>query len=1097
MNRSGLNRWLFLALALAAGPRCLAQPFALDSIVTLRCKANDFYVTVQNGTLNLAASSPYPGLMQEFTLVDGGDSSYALQARYNGDYVSAESAGAAPLVANRTAIGPWEQFDLVDLGGGDYALYALVNGQYVTASEGDLIADQPTPATDWETFVVQTNAIGWRVIRPQYSPNEIVVAACTPQDYGAVGDGVTDDTPAFTNAIARIAALGGGVIFVPAASYAFQGTLNVPDGVTLHGDWQDWTTSTGGAVGTIFKVYGGRGQANGTPFVFLNGSTALKGITIWYPEQNPSNIVAYPFCIGDFGDNVVQNVILVNPYQGIQVTPPTSGGKQIFSTVIGTPLLTGFDLDMIADISHMEDVRLNPDVWPASQLPGAPASGGPHATWMRNYGTGIRMQRIDGETCVDTFVSGYLVGLEATRSTNGPSGATFYSGAISNCTIALLAPAMAGQSGLMFTRFNFDGNICVNCQPTNDSGYIQFHTCQFTAHGPTAVVLGGNWASRMQFLNCAISGNMLLNDGSFSIVNSSLTVNSNQFHITVGSDPQSRVAVVGCNFTPARAIYNHGSAYRVMVDSRRATPNTLPTLCWQTVKQDYLSREPARTNLYVVTDPAWGAQGDGMTDDSGAIQAALDAAGAAGGGIVFLPGGQYKLLGPLDVPGGVELRGTYELRHRTWPGQDGLPKGAILQPYAGQSDTNGPPAVALEANSGLVGVTISYESQDPANITPFPPTLQGRGGNVYVIGVVSPNAWFYVDLDTFACPNHLLCMADGWALRNGFVVGHGSSGSIVDCHANWTYWVDNYASQSELAQVYQPAVDEFVEHNNEAYVFGDCSELLVKDFWIFTRTFTRCIDENGRGPFVNGFGHMCDVTVEGYRFEAAAPSSVNIVNPTMAILSDFTNVTLYGIDSTSNFLGQARFFNSALFASPTWDFDLWGGDVGFDLLHMFDHSANGARVDGGVLHLINQSSWIADNGTFPVYEIYFSTNAGAPGKVSEVICGSATSGVQYTNPNPANPVLAWVNFDLSSSPPATTPYIPPPPELLAGQATPGTTLSLAWPASEGYFGLFQATNLAPPIAWLPLTNTPWYSAGQWSLTLPVTNAQAAFRLQAP
>jgi hypothetical protein len=31
----------------------------------------------------------------------------------NGFYVCAENAGAAALIANRTAIGPWEQFDLV------------------------------------------------------------------------------------------------------------------------------------------------------------------------------------------------------------------------------------------------------------------------------------------------------------------------------------------------------------------------------------------------------------------------------------------------------------------------------------------------------------------------------------------------------------------------------------------------------------------------------------------------------------------------------------------------------------------------------------------------------------------------------------------------------------------------------------------------------------------------------------------------------------------------------------------------------------------------------------------------------------------------
>src|SRR5438094_3283320 len=124
-------------------------------------------------------------------------------------------------------------------------------------------------------------------------------------------------------------------------------------------------------------------------------------------------------------------------------------------------------------------------------------------------------------------------------------------------------------------------------------------------------------------------------------------------------------------------------------------------------------------------------------DDTAAIQHELNAAGAGGGGIVFLQGGKYKLLGSLDVPSGVELRGTYEMRHRTWPGQDGKAKGAILQPYANQGQTNGPPAVALEANSGLVGVTFSYESQSPANLTPFPPTIQGRGLNIYVIGVVS------------------------------------------------------------------------------------------------------------------------------------------------------------------------------------------------------------------------------------------------------------------------------------------------------------------------------------------------------------------------
>ena len=37
----------------------------------------------------------------------------ALQSLANNRYVTAENAGAASLIANRTAIGLWEQFDLI------------------------------------------------------------------------------------------------------------------------------------------------------------------------------------------------------------------------------------------------------------------------------------------------------------------------------------------------------------------------------------------------------------------------------------------------------------------------------------------------------------------------------------------------------------------------------------------------------------------------------------------------------------------------------------------------------------------------------------------------------------------------------------------------------------------------------------------------------------------------------------------------------------------------------------------------------------------------------------------------------------------------
>lgn len=65
---------------------------------------------------------------------------------------------------------------------------------------------------------------------------------------------------------------------------------------------------------------------------------------------------------------------------------------------------------------------------------------------------------------------------------------------------------------------------------------------------------------------------------------------------------------------------------------------------------------------------AYGAQGDGTADDTGAVLAALQAAGGQGGGTVFLPRGRYRLTQPLSIPRFVTLRG--ERRDRvalSWP----------------------------------------------------------------------------------------------------------------------------------------------------------------------------------------------------------------------------------------------------------------------------------------------------------------------------------------------------------------------------------------------------------------------------------------------
>jgi len=74
----------------------------------------------------------------------------------------------------------------------------------------------------------------------------------------------------------------------------------------------------------------------------------------------------------------------------------------------------------------------------------------------------------------------------------------------------------------------------------------------------------------------------------------------------------------------------------------------------------------------VINVKDFGAVGDGIVDDTAAIQAAINQAGAEGGGIVFLPSGSYLVSGPIQQPfNGVTIEGegqraTNIIRNSDW-----------------------------------------------------------------------------------------------------------------------------------------------------------------------------------------------------------------------------------------------------------------------------------------------------------------------------------------------------------------------------------------------------------------------------------------------
>lgn len=215
-------------------------------------------------------------------------------------------------------------------------------------------------------------------------------------------------------------------------------------------------------------------------------------------------------------------------------------------------------------------------------------------------------------------------------------------------------------------------------------------------------------------------------------------------------------------------------------------------------------------STYNVRD--FGAAGDGQKDDTVSFQAALDAAGAAGGGIVLAPRGNYLIAGRLRVPMAVTLRGIFSavpahagIRDK---GQQPRPEyGTTLLAVADEGNEDGPPFIELTTNATLQGVVIYYPRQ-AADQTPkpYPYTIAMRGNNPAVLDVELLNP--YNAIDASLNQRHLIRNVHGQPLRRGIFVDQiYDIGRIENVH--WNPWW----SMSE-------PVMKFLAEQGEAFIFG-------------------------------------------------------------------------------------------------------------------------------------------------------------------------------------------------------------------------------------------------------------------------------------
>jgi hypothetical protein len=514
---------------------------------------------------------------------------------------------------------------------------------------------------------------------------------------------------------------------------------------------------------------------------------------------------------------------------------------------------------------------------------------------------------------------------------NPPNGQC-YAFNLLNCATGIYLEDIA-YAGMQFTRFNItNAGVGVFCA-SGAGDTALFQSCDIQA---------SDWAVRslsttaLLFQNCDFqSGGIRLDSaGDLSVLNCDFGPTAGN-HVELGASV--RASLVGNRFTGGARILNN-SARVVYVDHQPLNLDVMPDYAFA---KSTNSHKPGTTNLYIVTAAPYNAVADGITDATAAFQSSLSNAAAGGGGIVFVPAGNYRLNGNLTVPSGVELRGIYELPHST----KGL--GSVLHVYPGRNQANGTPFLQLQANAGIRGLSFHYPEQIyntndlvSLGMVPYPFLLRGLGSNVYIINAAATVPWQLLDLATVRCDNHYVDYIWSTALRTGITVGEGSTdGQIQNCQLNPSAYAHAGPYYDSIPDSPTPVLTSLLWRQAEPYVLGNVVRQVFHQNFVFGGVRGVVLtNESGVGPQGWSLGMGVDQSVTSLRVEALGSGGFDCINNQLVSVDN--SVGRY-IETGNSLGGTLRLFGTACWGNPYVSVVVNSGQLN---LHSFHNNAPGSMA---------------------------------------------------------------------------------------------------------------------------------------------------------
>lgn len=209
-----------------------------------------------------------------------------------------------------------------------------------------------------------------------------------------------------------------------------------------------------------------------------------------------------------------------------------------------------------------------------------------------------------------------------------------------------------------------------------------------------------------------------------------------------------------------------------------------------------------------------GALADGHEDCAPVFQRLLEEADQAGGGVVEVPAGRYRISTGLSIPANVTLQGTYRAPPTPHRGPGGDLTGSVLLAYAGRGATSGPPFIRLSGdNAAIAGLIIDYPDWKQTDVppVPYPPCILSENtADVAVSDCLLLNP--YEGIKMVGAARHWIRGVTGYPIKRGIYVdacydiGHIENVHFWPFGVNYTpdnpfcKWVNTHGVAFELAR---------------------------------------------------------------------------------------------------------------------------------------------------------------------------------------------------------------------------------------------------------------------------------------------------------